>query len=351
MDILGEIQSIKYTPLLTKKEFNEYNISELNDALKKDTAFILDVGNASKFAVSWWVSAKRTRSYPYARVYNTLAHTGKRVTIIPIFKDEGKDGDRDFLQWDTISLMSLLGINVIISYYISAVKSSKYNHKITNQRFDVEYIKSEIDKLKSYQSDPLHWNLEQADEVINLSEKALDSYMHISNLTGVNMHSKEILSQKINLLKSEKDKFMLLSRKLANEAQQRERATLQPKENINDGEKAIITISNYLGGYYYFTADEAKISDGNCLKLVEAKHSSSGNLPSFDDIKDGLIKMILFSNLKTVRIDENIYNVNPVLKLTAKKNTNLSSGKQQFMKILQEEARINGFSIDYKGGI
>jgi hypothetical protein len=28
---------------------------------------------------------------------------------------KGKDGDRDFLQWDTISLMSLLGIYVIIA--------------------------------------------------------------------------------------------------------------------------------------------------------------------------------------------------------------------------------------------
>ena len=68
----------------------------------------------NEFAVSWWVSPKRTRSYPYARVYDTLGFSGKKATIIPIIKDEGKDGDRDFLQWDTISLMSLLGVYVIV---------------------------------------------------------------------------------------------------------------------------------------------------------------------------------------------------------------------------------------------
>ncbi len=74
-------------------------------------------------------------------------------------KDEGKEGDRDFLQWDTISLMSLLGVYTIISYYNCAEKSSRYRNKITNQRFDIEHLKKEISKLLSYQSDALHWNL------------------------------------------------------------------------------------------------------------------------------------------------------------------------------------------------
>ena len=55
------------------------------------------------FGLSKWVSPKRTRSYPYARVYNTL-RCPKRITVIPIVKDEGKNGDRDFIQWDTVSL-------------------------------------------------------------------------------------------------------------------------------------------------------------------------------------------------------------------------------------------------------
>ncbi|MCW3136085.1 MAG: hypothetical protein N2V77_03985 [Canidatus Methanoxibalbensis ujae] len=133
--------------------------------MSEKAGFILRVNKDNEFAVSWGgVSPKRTRSYPYARVYDTLGFSGKKVTIIPIIKDEGKDGDRDFLQWDTISLMSLLGVYVIVGYYIQADRNPGYKNKITNQRFDTEYIKEEIQRLLSYQSDALHWNLEQIDE-------------------------------------------------------------------------------------------------------------------------------------------------------------------------------------------
>ena len=102
--------------------------------------FALDINSRNKIAVSSWVSPKRTRSYPYARVYDTLGFAGKKVTVIPVIKDEGFDGDRDFLQWDTISLMSLLGVYVIISYYVDADKSLRYQNKITNQRHSTQHV-------------------------------------------------------------------------------------------------------------------------------------------------------------------------------------------------------------------
>ena len=136
MDIFAQIKGIEYKPYLCK-ELDEVKMNEFDKALSSKTSFILNVDNTNKIAISWWVSAKRTRSYPYARVYNTLSFSGKKITIIPIFKDEGKDGDRDFLQWDTISLMSLLGVYVIISYYVDATQSLRYRHKIADQRFDL----------------------------------------------------------------------------------------------------------------------------------------------------------------------------------------------------------------------
>jgi hypothetical protein len=36
--------------------------------------------------------------------------------------------------------------------------------------------------------------------------------------------------------------------------------------------------------------------------LIEAKHSSRGKFPSANDIKDGLIKMMIYTNLKNVKI-------------------------------------------------
>ena len=58
-----------------------------------------------------------------------------------------------------------------------------------------------------------------------------------------------------------KDNFMKLSRMLAEKAQRREQLTVQPKEKLS-GTKAIITIRNYLGGYY-FTSDETEVKGNN----------------------------------------------------------------------------------------
>lgn len=139
MNLFAEIEGINYTPFLCRR-LREYPLLKLEEALRKDSVFILNMDKNHKVAISWWVSPKRTRSYPYARVYDSLAFQGKRVTVIPVLKDEGKEGDRDFLQWDTISLMSLLGVYVIISYYKDAQRNPRFKNKITNQRFDIKHV-------------------------------------------------------------------------------------------------------------------------------------------------------------------------------------------------------------------
>ncbi|MFH1327000.1 MAG: hypothetical protein ABIH59_02645 [archaeon] len=349
LNITAKITGMKYSPFLCRNLPN-YKDKDFDLALAKESSFILELDNKNKLAISSWVSAKRTRSYPYARVYDTLSFAGKKVTIIPIFKDEGLDGDRDFLQWDTISLMSLLGIYVIISYYKSAEKSSKYGNKkgnkITNQRFDTEQIKFEIEKILSYQSDALHWNLEQIGKAGEIGKKALDSYEKISKQTGVKMSSKSSGENRIKKLLQDKKIFMQHSRFLAERAQKRESSFTQPHENV-DGSKATLTITNYLKGNYFFTCDESKIV-GKKVFLIEAKHTKTDKLPSMGDIKDGLIKMILFTNIKNAIIDKREYLVNPMLKLTTGNGFNLEKFKEmspEFFNRLIKESNKNKFLI------
>jgi len=345
MEITAKIEGIEYTPYLCR-ELREYTLDEFELALNKDATFILNVDNKHKLAVSWWVSAKRTRSYPYARVYDSLGFSGKKVTIIPIFKDEGRDGDRDFLQWDTISLMSLLGVYVIIGYYSDAIPSSRYSNKITNQQFDIPYLKNQIKKILSYQSDALHWNITQTEKVWAIGKKALECYDEISRKTGVEMHSHKTAEKRLEKLEEGKDAFMELSRDLAKRAQERESITTQPKEKV-DGTKAVITIKNYLGGNYYFTADEIVIKN-NYIELIEAKHTRTNKLPSLGDIKDGLIKMILFTNLVDVRQDGKKLNPVPIIKLTTGSDfsiNSLSEVQQKLLNILKKEANKNNFKI------
>ncbi len=345
MDVLAKITGIKYSPYLCR-ELKVYDISDIDSALSKDGSFLLNVDGKNQVALSWWVSAKRTRSYPYARVYDTLKFQGKKITIIPIFKDEGKEGDRDFLQWDTISLMSLLGIYVIIGYYKTAEKSQRYRHKITNQRFDVQYIKEKIKNILSYQSDALHWNLTQIEEISEIGKKALSCYEEISNKTGVEMHSTSSAQKRINELIKGKDNFMQLSRDLAKKAQERESITMQPKEKLS-GVKATLTIKNYLGGYYFFTCDEVEIERGT-VYLIEGKHSKQSIIPSLEDIKDGLLKMILFTNLKEIKIGKKEYNPVAVLKLTSSVKfvkEKLKNFQIELLRLLKTEAKENRFVV------
>jgi len=305
MDIFAKIiRGMKYKPLLCR-ELNTFDIDDIDKGLSGEATFILNSGRQNQIVLSWWVSPKRTRSYPYARVYDSLNFTGKKVTIIPIFKDEGFEGDRDFLQWDTVSLMSLMGVYVILSYYKEVVPSSRYARKITRQRFDTVQIRDEINNLLSYQSDALHWNLSQIDKVGQIGQRALQSYDKISRNLRIKMHSRESAEKRIEKLLEDKNVFMNLSRELAEKAQKRESITKQPKEKLS-GIKATLTIKNYLGGLYYFTVDEFEIK-GNNLYLIEGKHTKDKNLPSLNDIKDGLLKMILFTNLEDVKVGNKDY--------------------------------------------
>jgi hypothetical protein len=161
------------------------------------------------------------------------------------------------------------------------------------------------------------------------------------------MHSKQSAERKIAELLKNKDEFMKLSRILAEKAQKREQLTTQPKENLS-GKKAIITIQNYLGGRYYFTVDEVRMK-GDDIFLVEGKHTKNDVLPNEEDIIDGVVKMILFTNVKNVCFGNKEYNPIAVLKLSIKggyDERKLSERQRKFVSNLIEEAKENNFRIE-----
>jgi hypothetical protein len=161
MDIIAKITGIEYK-IHVKEELKKFSTEEF-DINALPASFILEDNNVS-FAISKWVSPKRTRSYPYERVYNTLSST-KKITIIPIVKDEGSEGDRDFIQWDTVSMMSLLDVYVILAYYEKAEKHKSRKDKITNQSFNNDFILSKIKEIKNYHSSALHWNINELKKI------------------------------------------------------------------------------------------------------------------------------------------------------------------------------------------
>jgi len=365
MDIKGQITGIKYKVFLSEDlqtiEFNKFNINKVS-------SFCLLKDGKSSFAISKWVSPKRTRSYPYERVYNTL-NTSKKITVIPIIKDEGFDGDRDFLQWDTVSLMSLLDVFVIFAYYDKATKNTDYENKITGFQFDNKYVIYKIKEIEQYHSSALHWNLnELKNNLHNIVDKAKKGYLKIEKQTGVLLHNQAGIENFKKKIGKDVAVFMEFSREKAQKAQSREMQTMQPKESLSTHTKAKITITNYLGGQYFFTVDEVLI-DKDTVYLIESKHSKQSILPSKGDIKDGLLKMILYSNLCEVEVDGIPMKSKAVLKLTSEKlkgeitaesrafergmfiaENNIKADLQVLISYLCNEANENGF-IAKIGGI
>jgi hypothetical protein len=364
MDIKGRITGIKYkvsiSETLKTVDIRDFNVNE-------SPAFCLVKDGANSFAVSKWVSPKRTRSYPYERVYNTL-NSSKKITIIPIVKDEGAKGDRDFIQWDTVSLMSLLDVFVIFSYYEKAEINPRFENKITNQQFDNVYVISKIKEIEQYHSSALHWNLNELKtnlhEIIDIAKTC---YSKIENNLGVKLHNLGGLDNFKEKIDKEVETFMQFSREKAEKAQTREMLTTQPKESLSTLTKAKITITNYLGGQYFFTVDEILIYDGT-VYLIESKHSVNSILPSKGDIKDGLLKMILYSNLCKVEINGVKMKSKAILNLTSNKIereitskneiwdrgdlmliNNFSREQMRFIDALLDEAEENGFEVKIGG--
>jgi hypothetical protein len=294
---------------------------------------------------------------------------GKKITVIPVVKDEGCDGDRDFIQWDTVAMMSLLDVYVILAYYDKAEKNNKHKnkHKITKQVFDNQYVLDKIQEISAYHSSALHWNLQELKE--NFSEiiaKVKSSYAKINKQTNVQMHNEKGIDEFAAMISKSTEEFMEFSRQKAKEAQSREFVTVQPKEALATLTKAKITITNYLGGQYFLTVDEIRIEEDNVF-LIEGKHSKSSVLPSKSDIKDGLLKMILYTNLKNTEVNGKPKNAKPILLLTSSKlkaelnseesetafesfckSNKLSNAQSNFLETLFKEATTNKFLVILK---
>jgi hypothetical protein len=248
---------------------------------------------------SKWVSPKPTRSYPFERLYNTY-NGQKIITIIPILKDEGADGDRDFIAFKTFSWMSLLNIYVVLAYYSSATKRQGAKQKITNQMFETDFVRQQIIEITHYKQSALHWNRTVLEErFVPTLQLALQKYQEIALLTKVQVHGH---SSKIDKLLEGLESYKEVSLAASRNAAVRETKVNHALEIADSSEKYMLEIENYLGGIYSLSPD-GLIFEQNRWVIVEAKNTTKGRLPKLSDIKDGLFKLILFSNLDRLECD------------------------------------------------
>lgn len=314
LQFTASIKDIKYKAYLTKNlrqyDFNSFNINNAS------SYGIIKHGDA-EVGFSKWVSPKRTRSYPFERIYNTL-NCSKILTIIPIIKDEGIDGDIDKIQFSTLSWMNLLNVYVVLAYYDKAKLSTKDagKRKVTDQKFNERFVNAQIEEIFAYKQSALHWNNNLFERrFTSIFDDALKAYQVISQSTGVGVHSQNSLLEYLKNIKTDYSKFRDLSSKASMGASLRELQTRHALEQLSDGEKAQFLIENYLGGIYYLTADEV-ILENNVYVIQESKNSSTLALPSSADVRDGLFKLILYSNIHTLNLDGTSVPFKTRLKLT-----------------------------------
>ncbi len=271
--------------------------------------------DGSIMAVSRWSTPKRTRTYPFARVYDTYSHNGKVVTIIPVIKDEGKgqrrcDTNNDRINFITLSWMNLMNVYVVLVWYADAEKENDY--KITNQRLDNEYVRNKLSEIASYKLDAHHWNNTHfRNEFVCVFQHAVQSYEEIAKRLGVQMHSAtghtRFLSKILdpsNPNRLDLVRFRDVTLRMSRMAALRETGTYHLLEELQrETWKALIELQNNLGGVYTLTADEVYIEKDGTVIIQESKNTSEGILPSEDDIKDGLFKLILYSSIDSLQIN------------------------------------------------
>jgi hypothetical protein len=314
----GFVSNVQYTACLAEKlpeyDFCDFDINKARPCGK----IIVPDGSV---AYSKWVSPKRMRSYPFARLYDIL-NAPKRITVIPVLKDEGIDGDLDRIQFSTISWMNLFDIYIVLAYYESAVRNSRAGqskrNKISKQSFSPDFVERQILDILKYKNSALHWNFNLLEtSFVDIYRKALDSYQVISRQTGIKMHDRKAQEKYLEKVKANFDDFKNLSLSGSKNASIREAAVVHHNEHLSDGSKVRLNIRNYLGGVYYLTADEV-IKEGDRYVIQESKNSTKGSLPSLDDIKDGLFKIALFSNIDALILEGQKVDFTVRLKLTGK---------------------------------
>jgi len=376
--IKAKIEHLKYragkSMMDTSLKEYKFDTFDVNEAASSG---VVELDAKNKIAYSKWVTPKRTRSYPFARIYDTYSFGGKRVTIIPVIKDEGvgaskNKSNNDRINFITLSWMNLTNVFVILAWYSDAEKKSEY--RITNQKFDQNYIKKKLKEISEYQLDAHHWNNEHfIKDFAFVYRNAVSSYERIAKKLSVQMHPtsghlsflkkicKEDNENQIDL-----EKFALQTLAKSQLAAAREVVVKHKNEYLSlDSEKLVFEIKNNLGGSYFLTADEIIIDeDKKELVIQEAKNATTEKMPKSADIKDGLFKILLFTQIKSILIDDVKYNYKVCLKLTGNissaiklptnldnissfiENEKISKTDAASIVMLNEEATENNYQVE-----
>ncbi len=302
----GFVREINYQACLTEP-LTKFPLADFD--INRAKAFGLIQTEDGELAYAKWISPKRTQNYPLARIYNTYTNTdtdnpSKILTIVPVIKDDGLDGDIDKIQYSTVSWLNLLNTYLVLGYYDQADRKKESDRqKLTNQRFNNESIRSQIQEIASSQQTALQWNQQLLSERFeDILRQALDAYWEISDRTGVKIHAYVGMDDYRGALMVD---FEASQKDAVRKAPIAHPVNYKSSNPKSSHPTATFCLQDKSGRVYAIAPDEILFMDDHYI-LQESKTSTRKALPDLLEIQDTLCKLILFSNLDTLKLNDQV---------------------------------------------
>lgn len=293
--------------------FKEYSLETALGGNSKKNVFWY-THNSEKVAISVWTSPKRTKTNPLPRVYTSLSYAEIKITIIPVLKEEGESGEQNMIHANTVYWMTSLGVYVIIAYYNDAKKekigkqstnakegkpSKEGTAKLGTQILELASIKEQIHKIIKEKPNIEVWNDKQIQKIPELLDNAIKRYRELGRTLNVPLRSKSLQNKENANKEWKKDLSKLLEyfTELEIDAQDRETKTEHKHEDISStyGKKAKFNIDCGKSRILYLTADAVDVNENKKILIItEAKNTTQDKFPSSDNLKDDLMKLMLF---------------------------------------------------------
>ncbi len=265
--------------------------------------------NKETISISVWTTPKRTKTYPFPRVYSTLGENGKKITIIPVQASYGKYGDKNKIQPGTIYWMTELGVYVIVGVFINA-KSKKKGKPAANKKagkistegelvfsdfeFDLDDLEEQINEIIEKNPSVEEWNQKQTNKIPKLLEYATERNKELGGELGVQVQNFNSLEKKLKIWVKDFPAYLADCDKESLGAQKRETSGEQKLENV-PGVKGKINVDMGNSKKLFLTSDSMSIDENKKnIEILEGKHSTRGKFPNENDVLDALFKLMIF---------------------------------------------------------
>ena len=188
----GIIRDIDYDPQVRTAPLEQvaFDGFDINAA---PASGIIEFTDDVSFGYSKWNTPKPSRTYPSARIYKTYHLQTKRVTVIPVIKDEGNDTlNNDRLTSMTLARMNLTSVFIILAWYDRAAPHPTRANRTTYQLLNNEFVVEKMREIKRAQKSALHWNTMHFERDYEyVYRQAVESYQKIGRQYNLEMHSAE----------------------------------------------------------------------------------------------------------------------------------------------------------------